>query len=80
MIGTGDRVWFRQVEHIIDVLGSGIQVHPDPEEGRGDVVMAFPVNCSEMRLFVVPDEQKGRKNVETRLLRVPPDEVEVIDV
>jgi len=70
----GDRVSYKQVTHSIPLESSSLSltVHENPREGNGTVLLVSPVG-DELRVFVLPDEEIGKKERSSLLLRIPPD-------
>lgn len=78
-VNVGDRVSFRQAKHMIPMSMStlALEVHDNPQSGEGMVQFVSMVG-TEMRVFVLPDNMKGKKEQITLLLRIPPDTVQLI--
>jgi len=78
---VGDRVRFRQVPHEVPLESSALTlpIHESPRSGFGVVQFVGRVG-SEIRLFVLPDEDRGKRDSITLLLRVPPDEVSRVEL
>jgi hypothetical protein len=54
-----------------------IPLHGNPRCGEGTVQTAFTVR-NEQRVFVLPDEERNKKEQITILLRIPPDSAELV--
>lgn len=80
MITSGQRVRFRQVSHLVSMGKQDVlRLHSNPKIGTGLVVAtAIITGCDEQRLWVLPDSDRRVEGAETILLRLPPDEAEVI--
>ena len=74
--GVGDRVQYTQVKHTVPLQCSNqeLALHEDPKTGRGVIQFVTRVG-SEVRVFVLPDEDIGKRDQVTLLLRVPPDKI-----
>lgn len=77
MYNVGDRVRYKQVTHRVSLESSvqTIPVHEEPRSGAGCVHQVVRLG-GEWRLFVLPDEERLKRDKVVLLLRVPPDEVE----
>jgi hypothetical protein len=76
---VGQRIQYRQVKHEIpmnEVKGS-MPVHEDAKQGIGTIHAVVRVG-DEKRLIVLPDSEANKPKKTTILLRLPPDEVEVL--
>jgi len=76
----GDRVSYKQVTHSIPLESSSLSltVHENPRKGTGTVLLVSPVG-DELRVFVLPDEEVGKKERQSLLLRIPPDEIGLLN-
>jgi hypothetical protein len=78
-IREGDRIRFQQVLHMIPmtVSAQSLEIHEDPKSGEGVVQILLRVG-KELRVWVIPDNVKGKKDQIALLLRVPPDKMTLL--
>lgn len=76
----GQLVDYRQVTHSIPLTSSAseLPIHDDPRAGRGRIHVVWRIGMGH-RIFVLPVEEVGKKDQVTLLLRVPPDEVRIVE-